>query len=301
MVDYSYVVRHDPEGVNTTISDDIQEIHIVDVGTGEIKSCKIVLDCTFGKFLTAAPVLAQHDLVRVAITDEDSNVYDQFYEIDRIIPIKNAGEGYACEVEMLGQEQWLQRIDVMKQFDQASATTVSKDLIDQYNDLNGSDQPEVQNHDTFTTGNNELPQWTHNDYDFANTEIKVYDALMELIEGLGASVAAAGAADFFELYFDSNLADATKINFKAFSSGSQPPSGSEVTITDSNSVNEAPTEGGIDAITGTLIKAWAKKGAGTVPQSVESFHGELFSFLLTPDHIVGVTYPIGARVQMKKP
>jgi len=31
---------------------------------------------------------------------------------------------------------------------------------------------------------------------------------------------------------------------------------------------------------------------------VESFSGELLAFLLTPDHIVGVTYPSGARVQI---
>jgi len=301
MVDYSYVVTHDPSGGNTNITTDIEEVHVVDTGTGEIKSCKIKLDCRFGKFLTAAPILAQFEQVNVKITDEDSNVYEQIFEIDRIIPIKNAGEGYSCEVEMLGQEHYLQKIDVMKQFEQASATTVSKDLIDFYNDINGSSQPEIQNHDTFTSGNNELPQWTANDYDFALSEIKVYDALMEVVEGLGASVAAAGAADFFELYFDSNLADITKLNFKAFSSGGDPGhpnAGSEVTITDSNAVNVAPTEGGIDSITGTLIKAWGKKGSGTLPQSVESFNGELFAFLLTPDHIVGVTYPSGARVQI---
>jgi len=298
MVDFSYVVRVDPEGTDTDISTDVQEVHVVDSGTGEIKSCKLILDCKFGKFLTAAPVLSQHDLIRVAITDEDSNVYDQFFEVDRIIPVKNAGEGYACEVELLGQEQWLQKIDPIKQFEQASATTVSKDLIDQYNDINGTSQPDVTGHDTFTSGNNELPQWTRNDYDFANAEIKCYDALIELVEGLGASVAAAGAADFFELYFDSDLTDSTKLKFKAFSSGSNPPAGSEVTITDSNAVNEAPTEGGIDSITGTLIKAWAKKGAGTLPQSVESFNSELVAFLLTPDHIGSLTYPSGVRVQI---
>jgi len=89
-----------------------------------------------------------------------------------------------------------------------------------------------------------------------------------------------------------------KINFKSFASGSQPSSGSEVTISDSTAVNESPTEGGIDSITGSLIKAWGKKGMGTFPNSVQDFAGQLEAFLLDPTHISGVTYPQGARVQL---
>jgi len=81
------VVKHDPAGSPTTISNDIQEMELVDVGTGEVKSAKITLDARSGKFLTAAPILAQYDLIQITLTDEDSNTYDQFYEVDRIIPI----------------------------------------------------------------------------------------------------------------------------------------------------------------------------------------------------------------------
>ncbi len=56
-------------------------------------------------------------------------------------------------------------------------------------------------------------------------------------------------------------------------------------------------EGGIDAATGTLIKAWGAAGVGTLPQSVQDFNGQLEAFLLDPQHISGVTYPSGARVQ----
>jgi len=300
MVDFSYVVTHDPTGTPTVTTNDTQEVHVKDVGTGEIKSVRLILDANFGKFVTSAPIITQFDKIEVKITDEDSNVYDEIYEVDKVVPVKNAGEGYAIELECLAQEQWLQKIDFAKQFEQASATTVSKDIIDFYNDIKGTTQPLIENHDVFTAGNNELPRFTANDYDFGVAEIKCYEALLELVEGLGASVANRGAADFFEIYFESNIADPTKLNFKAFSSGGDPGhpnAGAEVTITDTNSVNEAPTEGGIDSITGSLIKAWAKKGTGTLPSSVESFHGGLIAFLLTPDHIVGVTYPLGVRVQ----
>jgi len=298
MVEYSYVVTHDPAGSPTTISDDIQEMEIVDVGTGEVKSGKITLDAKFGKFLTAAPILAQFDLIQITLTDEDSNTYDQFYEVNRIIPIKNAGEGYAVEVELLGQEHWLMDLSAPKEHFFTSATTASKDIGDFYNDVNGSSQPEVQNHDTFTAGNNELPQWTANNYLFGVGDDHLYDNLMQIIEGLGASVANAGAGDFFELYFDSNIADSTKINFEAFSSGGDPDhptAGSEVTITDTNAVNEAPTEGGIDAFTGSLIKAWGRKGIGTLPQSVQDFNGQLEAFLLDPQWISGVVYPTSLK------
>ena len=296
MTEFSYVVTHVTS--STAITNDVEDIELVDTGTGEIKSAKITLNALNGKYLTAAPKLAQFDQVKVKITDEDSTDYEEIYEIDRIIPIKNAGEGYKVEIECLGQEQHLQKVDISKQFYFAPANTVADDICEFYNDANGSSQPTVQHHDTYTTGNNELPRWTANNYEFGVSEIKAYDALLNVVEGLGASVANGGAGDFYELYFATNTADPTKINFNAFVSGSQPASGSEVTITDSTAVNEAPTEGGIDAITGSVVKAWGRKGSGSLPTSFASFAGELEAYLLEPTHITGVTYPLNAKVQL---
>jgi len=301
MVIYTPVITHDPSGSPTVITNDFEEVTVTLVGTGEVKSAKLKLNALRGKFLTTAPVLAQFDKIEIKITDSASNVLDEIFEVDRIIPIKNAAEGYAVEVELLGQEHHLQKIDVAKQFFFSSAQTVTEDIVDFYNDSNGSSSPEVEDHNTTTAGNNELPRWTANTYEFGVSEIKAYDALMVVINGLGASVAAGGAADFFELYFDSKVSDPTKIQFRAFSSGGapdHPDAGSEITITDSTAVNEAPMEGGIDAVTGTLVKAWGAKGVGTLPQSVESFNGELEAFALHPQHISGLTYPAGARVQL---
>lgn len=296
MITYSYVVTH-LTGGTTVITNDIEEIEIHDVGSGEVNSARIVLNANRGKYLTSTPKLAQFDLIKIKITDNNSNDYERIYEVDRIVPVKNAGEGYKVEVDLLGQEHHLQKVDFTKQFYFSSATTATKDIIDFYNDIKGSSQPLVENHDTFTTGNNELPRWTANNYEFGVSEAKVYDSLMDIVEGLGSSVSAGGAGDFYELYFTSNTSDPTKINFKAFPSGSKPTSGSEVTVTDSTNVNEAPTEGGIEAITGTLIKAWGKNNMGTLPNSVQDFAGELEAFLLHPQYVSGVTYPSGARVQ----
>ncbi len=298
MTQYSYAVTYDPDSAATDISDDVISIECTDVGTGEVKSSKLKLNALNGKFITATPVLVQFDKIKIVITDEDSTTYTQIYEVDRIIPIKNSNEGNVVEIELLGQEHHLQKIDIAKQFFFENAQKVTEDISDFYNDVSGTAQPDIQNHDSTSSGNNELPVWTSNTYTFGVAEVKAYDALMEVVEGLGASVANRGAGDFFELYFDSNVADTTKINFKAFSSGSLPTAGNEVIITDSTAVNEAPTEGGIDAVTGTLIKAWGKKGSGTLPQSIESFGGQLEAFQLTPDHVTGVTYPAGARVQL---
>ena len=297
MTEYTYVVTR-LTGGDTIITNDIEEIELVDVGSGEVKSGKITLNAHNGKFLTTAPKLAQFDQIKIKITDDATNSYEQIYEIDRIIPIKNAGEGYKVDVELLGQEHHLQNVDISKQFYFTSASSASKDIGDFYNDIKGTSQPTVQNHNTFSTGNNELPQWTANNYEFGVSEIKAYDALLEVVEGLGSSVASGGAGDFYELYFNSDIADPTKISFKSFISGSKPTSGSEVTISDSTAVNESPTEGGIDSITGSLVKAWGKKGVGTLPNSVQDFAGQLEAFLLDPDHIAGVTYPAGARVQL---
>ena len=181
MVEYSYVVTHDPAGSPTVITTDIQEIELVDVGTGEVKSGKITLDAKFGTYLTAAPILAQFDLIQITITDQDSNTYDQYYEVDRIIPIKNGHEGYAVEVELLGQEHWLMKLSAPKEYFFDSASSVATGLGDFYNDVNGSSQPELQNHDTLTAGNNELPQWTANDYLFGVGDDNLYENYMTII------------------------------------------------------------------------------------------------------------------------
>jgi hypothetical protein len=297
MTQYSYVVTYDPDSAATDISNDIIGIECTDIGTGEVKSAKIKLNGLNGKFITAAPVLVQFDKIKIVITDEDSTTYTQIYEVDRLIPIKNSSEGNILEVELLGQEHHLQKIDVAKQFYFESGFIVGRDISDFYNDVSGTLQPDIQNHDSATSGNNELPQWTYNTYQFGVSELKAYDALIQVVEGLGSSVANGGAGDFFELYFDSNVADTSKINFKAFSSGSLPTAGNEVTISDSTAVNESPTEGGIDAVTGTLIKAWGGKGFGTLPQSIQNFSGQLEAFLLIPGWVAG-TYPANSRVQL---
>ena len=298
MVVYTVAIKYDPESADTDITNHFQSLEIVDTGTGEIKSAKIVLNALDGKFLTSTPVLAQFDKIRITLTDDASNTYDEIFEVDRIIPVKNAQEGLVAEIEMLGQEHYLQKIDVAKQFFFTSAYDTVKDIGDFYNDINGSAQPELEDHDNTT--DNGLPRWTANTYEFGVSEIKAYDAMLEVVNGLGASVAAGGSADFWELYFKTKTADPTKIQFRAFSSGSLPTAGNEITITDSLAVNEAPMEGGIDALTGSLVKAWGKKGIGTLPQSVQDFSGQLLAFQLDKTHPGdgSISFPSGARVQL---
>ena len=304
MVEFTYLVTLDPDGFNNDITNDVQTCEVVDSGSGEIKSAKLTLFYLVpdGKYVSAAPVLTQFMKVRIKITDDQSpaNDYENIFEIDKIKPIKNAGEGYVIDLEMLGAEQWLQKIYFAKQFRFAQAASVVEDIGDFYNSLKGTSQPTLEDHDTFSAGNNELPRWTANLYEFGVAEITCYDAMMEVVNGLGASVAAGGAADFFELYFNMKAGSTTVIEFNAFSSGgdpNHPTAGNEITITDSTSVNEAPTEGGIDASTGSLVIAWGKRGSGTLPQSMQDFHGQLEAFLLDPQWISGVEYPVGARVQ----
>ena len=180
MTQYSYVVTYDPDSAATDISNDVVSIECTDVGTGEVKSAKLKLNALNGKFITATPVLAQFDLIKIVITDEDSTTYTQLYEVDRIIPIKNSSEGNIVEIELLGQEHHLQKIDVAKQFYFENAYTVTKDLSDFYNDVSRTAQPDIQNHDSTTTGDNELPEWTYNTYEFGVSEIKAYDAIQPL-------------------------------------------------------------------------------------------------------------------------
>jgi len=312
MTEFSFIVTHVDVSTSTStvISSDVESITVVEAGTGEISSAQVRLESDNGKYVTAAggTQIDEFDTIRIQITDQDSKTFDKVYEVHNIIPVESAQEGNVVDLECYGLEWHLQKFYFAKQFYFENAFTVVRDIINTYNDNKGDDQPKVEGHDatTFNDGTvihktNILPKWTANMYDFNISEKKCYDGCVDVVNRLGNTVAAGGANDFFELYFTKHSTDNTKIVLQAFPSGGDPDhptAGSEVTITDADSINEDPTEGGIESTQGTVIADWGADDFGSQPVDASKFAGELEAFDLDPVHDTTVTYPQFARVQL---
>ncbi len=313
MTEYSYVVTYKPEGVATDITDFIERIDAVEIGSGEVRYCRIRLNATDGAFISDpdftgggnTPIFDQFDKIRVQITDRLSNVYDVTYEVNNLKPIQNSAVGLILEVEMLGQEHWLQTIMFAKPFFQDSGFDVAKTIINSYNlvpDSKGSAQANIINHqDTFANGEfNELPLFTANPYTFIVSEQSCYDALITTLDRMGSSVTSGGAGDFFELGFEDDLTDINfaTIKFRGFSSGNPPDQSVIPVIDDSVAVNPGEEEGGIEAQQGTVLGTWGSDGLGSLPRQNADFRGALEIWNFYPVHttalspsIPGVTWP----------
>ncbi len=292
MTEYSFTVTYLP--TSTVISaEDVELIKVRITGTGEINSCILRLNNETGRFINIVQV-DQFDQFRVEITDEDALTFNRIYEVDKIVPVESALEGQVLEVQMLGQEHYLQKVPFAKQYYFDNSNFMIKDLSDIYNASlpATTTMPAITGHDSTTT--NEMPEWTSNHIDFNIQETMAYDAMVQVVNRLGSSISSGGAGDFFELFF-SNGASTTQIALTAFSSGSKPVS--PITINDTDAVNPDPTEGGIEAETGTVVGIWGADGFGTQPTGGFIFHGILEAFELHPQWDATVTYPQDARVQ----
>jgi len=267
-------------------------------GTGEIRSASLLLNSKFGAFLNntnsgTTPIIDEFDKIKISVTDKLSTNYTGVFIVDTLRQI-NDGSGPKLQVDLLGQERWLQLIHMphMK-MSRISHFEAIKKIVDIANANLGTSQVTIEKHDDVTF--NEAPKWTANDYDFTD-EPTIYDALMRIIGRLNTTIANGGANDFFELYFEDNPTDATKIRIKVFSSGELPAS--PVTIENTNTTRIYSKNGTKEAKTGNRIIAEAQQGAGSIPSELAKFVGKLDSFNLQPEHDATLTYPVGARVQL---
>ena len=96
----------------------------------------------------------------------------------------------------------------------------------------------------------------------------------DVIDSMGASQAAGGALDFYDLRFTYTNNGLT-IHPHVFSSGNDYGSGpggqTIVTIDNSTAVNVGETDGGIDAKTGTQVLAWGATESGSLPTDFSRF------------------------------
>ena len=117
MTFFTYTVTYKPEGVATNITNFVERIDAIDVGSGQVRNLKLRLNATDGAFVSnkdftgtdATPLIDQFDKIRVQITDRNSDTFDETYEVDNVKPLQSGQVGIVLEVEALGMEHWLMK------------------------------------------------------------------------------------------------------------------------------------------------------------------------------------------------
>lgn len=315
LTNYDHSITLNPEGSPVDITNFTQTpITFTITGSDQTKSAKLRLNADNGQFITqstslggaSTPIIDFFSIIEISLTIDGVTTAES-YEVIRMKPRSNVMEGNILELELLGLENEIDRVLFAKQFRFASGFTVSRDIIDFYNDPDskGTLQPTVSGHtqDFQDGGQNELPKVTATDYMFNIAEIAAFDAERRVTEKMGGSVAELGAGTFFETYYRTDPASKKDLIFEAFESGNPPrqqvdPDNGDttfdftkaITITDTESINPAEEEGGLDAPRGTLVATWGAIGFGSNPVNVSQFSGDLQAFNLISDHIIGEFY-----------
>ncbi len=293
-----------PTSPNTDISDFVETIKEIEIGSGEVRSLSLRINAKDGAFITntnsdLTPIIDQFDKITIKITDRFGVLYLATYEVDIIYPTQDGSQGKVLPVDLLGSEFYLQRTLFADQFFFKSMFDVSSGIIDFYNTNKGTLQARVvqADADSSSGGFNDLPKWTANDFTFNLSEMPHYDGLISVMDRGGSSVASGGAGDFFELGFTTNSQNAEEVFFRGFSSGNPSDQTSIPNIIGTSVVlNPAEQYGEIDSTVGNVVGTWTDSSIGTLPRQNADFIGGLEAWQLFPEYVSGETYPDGAII-----
>lgn len=299
----TYDVEFDPLGTPIDITDNVERVEWTEIGTGEIRSALIRLNSQFGQFITndtsgATPILDEFDQIKLTVTDRNNVSFTTIFEVDILRPINDTQQGTVLEVELLGREYHLTKVNFAKPFFFENAFTVVRDIFDFYNDPDskGTLQPSISGGDVAT--NNTLPQWSSNDFRFDLSEQAVYDGILEVVDRMGSSVASGGGGDFWEMKFLDSAG--SNILFPQIYISGNPPNQQTngvfdftkaITITDTLSVNPAEEEGGIESTRGTVVGTWGADNFGSLPVQFMEWNGASEAFAFFPLYDSTLTYP----------
>lgn len=294
-----------PVSPNTDITDFVETLRDIDVGSGETRSLSLRMNADRGQFVTdtnsgVTPIIDEFDKIKISITDRDNVTYVVTHEVINIKPVQDSLQGTALPIELMGSEFHLMRTMFAEQFFFKSMFFASRGICNFYNKNKGTEQARIINHDAsfVSGGSNNLVKWTATDYLFNLSELPHYDGLINVMDRGGSSAAAGGAGDFFEISFESSGRPEI-IKFRGFSSGNPPDQPFPIpNIIDTDSVNPGEEEGGIEATKGTVVGTWCSDGVGFLPRQNADFIGGLEAWPLFPAYVAGELYPSGAIISV---
>jgi hypothetical protein len=317
MAEWNFIVTHyyDVGGSTGTqvITDDVISLpKFTDTGSGEVNEATILLDASNGSFIsddaTGKRIIQQHDIIKLYVTDgltaqgTQRAVYEKYFNVVKKIPVKSKSEGVRLQIELLGVENWLQRVNYIKPHYFENPAVVFEDICNLYNASKGTGMPTLTGF-LITDSTNQLPQTVNNIYDFGNNEDNCFDRISDVIDKVGASGANGGVLDFFD-FKSVHSNNGNTITTHVFSSGNDKnntgnPGGTYpiITINNSTSVNVGESDGGINNEEGTLINSWGANDAGSLPIDFSQFYGrQEWWNLFFPQWLLNQKYYEGTKV-----
>ena len=227
-----------------------------DVGTGEIVTARLMLDASFGDFVTQSnsdttPIISQYDLFRLHL--HESN-YERYLIADDVLPQKNE-QGSFITLELFGREIYLQKMYFPGNFHFISFRDMVIRIRDFYNTNRGSSQPEIR---AAATDLNRFPKYTWGVFEFGE-KTTVYDALMEVVKRLQVPRQGGGAGRFFGLLFADISANTMFMKIQA--QGLTPTN--PQTLRNAHTVTEVK-----EPIKGNIVVVKGKAGSGSFPKEI---------------------------------
>src|SRR5689334_14356460 len=97
-----------------------------DVGSGEVNHAILVLSADGGKYITRFPTIDGYDRIYVDMSDENNNPYVKAFTVILTTPIETKTSGTKLELQLVGIEHNIQKINFTKPFYAESAFNVVK-------------------------------------------------------------------------------------------------------------------------------------------------------------------------------
>lgn len=276
MVDssWTYTISHFDSSSSwnkTDITDDSFMRVFSDTVEGEVKTGIVRVRADNGQYIQSGVngkvQIVINDRIQVEATDGDGNSWHHMFEVVRKKPIKSKTEGVMLELELLGIERWLQKVNYVKRHFGTNASDVFQDLVDAYNE----NAAIATNLPTLVISRNNLPSTLTLSLDWGVNEDSIFNRMTQLTDSQSASGSNFGVLDFFDLRFTTDLNDATTVNVEVFSSGDSPTKPTITVSSDSVNVNTEDTDAGFEEPEGTLVNAWGANGAGSLPTNFSKF------------------------------
>lgn len=272
-----------------------------DTGDGTVNSAIIKLDATGGHYIRDARIgetgfptkIDIFDRISITVLDGGGGSYQKYFDVMKKKSLKNESQGTVLQLELIGIEGCLQRVNYSCRSFLLNARELLTDLVDTYNANRTSKMP------TLTIGTNELPPIFCN-LDWGANEDTIYNRLMDLANAMGASTSNGGVLDYFDVRFGMTL---NALTLNIFSSGDVTGGKPSVTLENSGNII-MESDGTLDNPSGSVVTAWGANDAGSIPMEWCKFKSKRILLpanhqSLFPDWKSDYAYPTNSIVKYK--
>lgn len=266
----------------------------LDVGSGEVAQCQMMLECRDGAFLVntnsgRTPIISHYDEieVRIGYNDSGEDTQRRIFYVSRMLP-QREGDSVLAQVEMFGREAHLRRSYVGGVHVGDSYRAMLFNLAADY--ANASHKP------LLATALSGVPEWPVGTVDFGDGDTSVYDAAMRVLGRLNLPAAAGGAHDIFSLTFEESSSDDT-LTFCVRSQGSRNAASTPLVLDADADADFVRCTQVLEAEEASRVRLRGRQDFGSLPTEFAEWRDALTEWGGYQDHVAGRLYGAGALVR----